>query len=89
MKETAQEKGGVTGKAGTSGALRARGGKGDLSGRVSSELSPKEEEAATGRLGGNYSWKTVHQSPRPSDGKDLSTFQKPKGGPCGWSLVKS
>ena len=78
----------MTGWAGTSGALLARGGKGDLPGRVSSELSPMQEEAATERLGGNYSWKRVHQSPRPSDGKDLSSFQKPKGGRCGWTLVK-
>lgn len=45
----------MTGKAGTSRELCELGeARGDLSGRVSSELSPKEEEA-TGRLGGNYS----------------------------------
>ena len=67
----------MTGGAGPSGALLARGRKGHLSAKLSSELSPREAEAATERLGGNYSWKRVHQHPRPSDGKDLNTFQKP------------
>lgn len=47
-----------------------------------------EKEAAIERPGEKHSWKRDHQSPRPLDGKDLSIFQKPKGGHYDWSSVE-
>lgn len=54
------------------GASLDREGKGGLSGSASSGLNLMgEKEEAMERPGERHSWERDHQSPKPSDGKDI------------------